>query len=78
MPKPKVNSEFVAWGEYLGTGKDEAFVAWKKRQIGEADPTYKTKADVRQPTDATPKDKDKENKQQSRSSSVWKKNVKGT
>ena len=41
MPRPKTNSDFVAWGEYTGNGKDEDLVAWKKRQLGEAEPASK-------------------------------------
>jgi hypothetical protein len=76
MPKPKTKSEFVAWGEYIGTGKDKDLVAWKKRQIGEEDQTHKSEMDIRQTANATPSDKDKENKRRSRSAGASKKNAK--
>ena len=62
MPKPKNNSEFVAWGEYTGTGKDQEFIAWKKRQIGEESPRTKRDIERKQSSSATSSEKGKENR----------------
>ena len=62
MPKPKIKSDFVAWGEYTGNGKDEDFIAWKKRQLGEMDPANKDRTTRDQDCRSQSADRAKENK----------------
>lgn len=77
MPKPKTSSEFPAWAEYTGSKQDvdDAFVAWKKEQVGETRGTQSSKSTMTEAGHHTTDNKAKENKKRTpcgRIKETWK------